>query len=1238
MSNENKSRIAFYNRENKRRKMRLWIISILSFAAITATVVALTHPAVTLSTVCGLEAHVHGDECYEERTVPGKRSIVCGFEDFDCVVIHTHDENCYDADGDLICPLEEIEAHRHTDECYSVEYELVCGFEEGEEGHVHGPECYEEHRILVCGKEELIPEAVLDRIDVGDSAGGRSVVAHQHNENCIHEEEPSVERVLTCTIPEHVHTDECFAATREDGSEKKSAGEDRESPGDTADRIFEYECFADEEESVLVTMRGRSDVLPFPADEITMKVKALSFEASFGCIEELLNSRGENLNSFVCFDVGLYHGDEPVLVSDAVEISVSGAYDAYGDGKTGDRIYVFGIDTRNGYIREYETVKDEKGALTIETPLVSRFELAAAGKKTEKAALRGVGDHGTIETVDSREDGITLNLFDYYGANLDTWDNKVTTPIYNGINYGRNVNNHLLFLGSGSGASTNGINHYTNGHRALQGIVNRTLTNGYPTLRTNNSSLSYLFDLTPNGNTKRVYADVNHLFTKDENGYYRYDSDQNYAYYSSNTGGGDFTVYNDTYNNSDGTPIGFFPFNDYDTRYRNVKPDQPSHYNHHFGMTMTASFYMPPDGKVNGEDMIFEFSGDDDIWVFIDDVLVLDMGGLHDTVRGQINFATGEVTVSGATPASCAGGTAIGTRNTIEAIFAAAGRTYDGSDYSEHTISFFYLERGGCYSNCSLSFNLSVFQKRALEIEKEIDGEDSGELMDTEFRFRLYVGNGSDPDDFVIYTGPAYYSDGSPVAFTDEGVFVLRAGEKIVAPDIPDYKHYYIEELDVDSTVFREVRINGEVCQPVYSSQNDALYTIYSSQTSIKDRMEIICENVLPRPPKISVEKLWEDIHGSPAEPSAESVSIELWRKYLVPEGGQSHTIDFRVLVYDQSTQQAVPYHIESVEVADGGSVSFASALWQSSIVAGASSTGGPVTQNGTYNFESWLSAPVYVRESVEQDETVTILYYIYDQSGWIYQNQVNDLRFTVVDHDEPLPPDPSAGTYVSELVETVVLNDENGWSYRWEDGSLPSEYAPGVPYYYYVSETEVEGYLTSYTNNDGITAGVITVTNTAQTVGLTVTKLVAGTPCGDAFPFTIVFEDAEGNVLTGILPGEGYEVDENGTVSFVLHDGESVTVEGLPLGTTAFITETEHDGFTVLIKEGDQTLFAADNGSVLLNDGREITFVNSAGAVLPATGGRGSEFYIFGGAAVMLIAVMCGTGWRIWKRRTAAS
>lgn len=362
------------------------------------------------------------------------------------------------------------------------------------------------------------------------------------------------------------------------------------------------------------------------------------------------------------------------------------------------------------------------------------------------SASAAVSDH-TVQTVNPT--GTTVNLFDYWVVDGDN-DNSANVNNYNeNDNTGINKDHQLKFNG---GAGT-GINKWTGrsgtaGYGRLRFVENQ-LVNGYPAIKKGaytsqgngvnytDESLAYLFNNASQANGdqdgKAVYNNVKGLFQL-EGGYYVYDSygsDGNYAVYNSTTNS--FNVYDSAgvYKGSTDseTNLGqFFPFDSaekvFDEQGNKLSPkkivDGNTSLNHHFGMSMTTEFVQPNGGQTTGnKDMIFEFSGDDDVWVYIDDVLVGDLGGIHEKATLDINFATGEVKVGHIDGAN-------GTERTIEtttikAKFDAAGvdtknfRDNTFSNSTKHTLSFFYLERGAGASNMSLKFNLTTLPSSEVE-------------------------------------------------------------------------------------------------------------------------------------------------------------------------------------------------------------------------------------------------------------------------------------------------------------------------------------------------------------------------------------------------------------------------------------------------------------------------------------------------------------------------------------------
>ena len=381
----------------------------------------------------------------------------------------------------------------------------------------------------------------------------------------------------------------------------------------------------------------------------------------------------------------------------------------------------------------------------------------------------------TVQTVNPT--GTTVNLFDYWVVNGDNDSSKNINNDNKNDNTGINKDHQLKF-NSGAGS---GINRWT-GRSDTKGFgrlsfVKNTLVNGYPEIdgtyasynthgTYEDESLDYLFNSASQANEndkqdgKAVYNNVQGLFQL-KKGYYVYDSygsdgsDGNYAVYNPTTNS--FNVYNKAgvYKGdaSSETNLGqFFPFDSakkvFTDNGNGLSPNSiidgdNSTLNHHFGMSMTTEFVQPAGGKTtDNKDMVFEFSGDDDVWVYIDGVLVGDLGGIHEKATLKINFATGEVKVGHVDGAN---GTKKEIENTnIKAKFEAAGAdttnffsdTFLGS--TKHTLSFFYLERGAGASNMKLKFNLTTLPSS--EVAKV---DQNGEAVN-DATFGLYRSGGPD--------------------------------------------------------------------------------------------------------------------------------------------------------------------------------------------------------------------------------------------------------------------------------------------------------------------------------------------------------------------------------------------------------------------------------------------------------------------------------------------------------------
>lgn len=397
-------------------------------------------------------------------------------------------------------------------------------------------------------------------------------------------------------------------------------------------------------------------------------------------------------------------------------------------------------EQRNGYLRRIAAAL--AGVMLIGSGITVQAE-------TERA---GFQDH----IVEGLSPGNTkIDLFDYWLVEQGAADNVDPN---NYLNRGINKDHYLKFsktdYGNAKGiygkADNPSINAWT--ARSIEGnggpyakvstdsteeisIVKKQLENGAPVMnegltyggveKTTEQSLSYLFDQNSAAG-KAIYSDVKGLLQLDDNGYYYYDSQKNFAEFDQTSNA--FTLYDAPGVISDKNYVAddqtgqFFPFDSAEEVFDEKKGKLVSsvssingNLNHYFGMHMTSYFMQPESGMTNdNKEMTFQFSGDDDVWVFIDGVLVGDVGGRHDRLTLDINFHDGSVTVKdGSSYGNVNGNGKVYIDTTIGDIFKNAnvdqsmdetGKTF--ADHTYHTLDFFYLERGHGNSNLKLMTNL----------------------------------------------------------------------------------------------------------------------------------------------------------------------------------------------------------------------------------------------------------------------------------------------------------------------------------------------------------------------------------------------------------------------------------------------------------------------------------------------------------------------------------------------------
>ena len=332
-----------------------------------------------------------------------------------------------------------------------------------------------------------------------------------------------------------------------------------------------------------------------------------------------------------------------------------------------------------------------------------------------------------------------------------------------------NVNRFMAINNSQYNEDHNGNNHI---YYAYQGLVANTTStgnaDGAPLLNGTTSAVEPHFNKefllgknSKNAKLGEVYDNVafpftkNQIFDEDQGvDYWCFDSKDTTLYLKQNseqnsdskyflqesTDKRDRSLNVDSSSNSQGQ-YGYFPFNETAT------PHVASTYNYGFGTKLQMDFTLTDDGKVETNNSVdgekkrtnikFFFSGDDDVWVFIDGQLALDVGGAHGEVSGLLEFGETDDKKSNSVTAYVSkvktGGTSGNDQdekngnhavktvkyNSHDINFYAQGKTLELDKGKKHTLTMYYMERGMWGSNMAVAFNFP--DNNELQVQKEVD-------------------------------------------------------------------------------------------------------------------------------------------------------------------------------------------------------------------------------------------------------------------------------------------------------------------------------------------------------------------------------------------------------------------------------------------------------------------------------------------------------------------------------------
>lgn len=479
-------------------------------------------------------------------------------------------------------------------------------------------------------------------------------------------------------------------------------------------------------------------------------------------------------------------------------------------------------------------------------------------------------------------------------------NSKYDTPAYLGDNTGKagkkSYSTETYAKWNYWGANVKNAS-YT-GNYICSGLVEKSLDNSNNIVFTNTEPGLFRSDDTTNSYGKKIYTNVGLPFQYDETtNYYTFNSNKMSAHFTSKHPAGSNTDL--TYDTTPQTitdlsaqgksdKASWLPFDEGSSATMDTAT-------YHFGMQAVIPFSMTANGKMNAADeksadIKFDFSGDDDVWVFVDGKLVLDIGGIHNEMAGTMNFATNEWKVLQSTD-NTSNGTA-GDMNGQE----MSGKLFDtGSEKgvlgtnretfaatTSHTLTVFYLERGAGASNCKIRFNLPM--EDSVSVKKLVSDKDSESaaistdtqeaINNREFAFKLFKNNEPLKNTNYIILDESNQPIGTATTAND-GTFKLKNKQtaKFVGQIPDDGNTYYVQEAEEagwekPSSSYTATAAGGSKVEQAANGATSAKVSIKGSNEA-NDQLNYTFTNVLTHVDKTTVQPQDDEIvidYGLPVE------------------------------------------------------------------------------------------------------------------------------------------------------------------------------------------------------------------------------------------------------------------------------------------------------------------------------------------------------------------------------------